>query len=74
MISQGLNSKLSNEAYELKKAHVKSYCDRSFNGSIESLKLLAAFSKHDIWNEQSIKEHQEEMYKILSDSYPQENV
>ncbi len=40
MISQGLNSALSNESYEVKTAHVQSFTNGSKTGSIESLKLL----------------------------------
>ena len=45
MISQGLNSSLQNESYEVKRAHVESYCSGSKTGSIESLKLLAIYCK-----------------------------
>lgn len=72
MISQGLNSALSNESYEVKKAHVQSYYNDSKSGSIESLKLLMIYKDHPYgWNKDAIKEHGEKMYKYLQDSYQQ---
>lgn len=70
MISQGLNSSLSNSAYEIKKAQVDAYCNQSKNGSIESLKLLVAFNDYpNEWSERSIKEHGEKMFQWLKDSF-----
>lgn len=69
MISQGLNSSLSNESFELKKAHVKSYMNGSKTGSIESLKLLVVHQDYLKWDKKSIKEHGAKMYKWLEDSY-----
>lgn len=65
MISQGLNSALSNSSYLEKKAHVESYFN-SVNGTIESLKLLMAYKDFkDDWNINAIETHGEEMYKLL---------
>ena len=69
MISQGLNSSLQNESYEVKRAHVEAYCSGSKTGSIESLKLLAVYSKYKEWNKDTIIKHNEEMYQWLIDSY-----
>ena len=70
MISQGLNSTLSNESYEVKTAHVRSYCNGSKSGSIESLKLLVVHKDHpNGWTKDSIKEHGEKMYKWLQESF-----
>lgn len=70
MISQGLNSTLSNESYEVKTAHVQSYYNGSKSGSIESLKLLIVHKDYpNGWTKQSIKEHGEKMYKYLQDSF-----
>lgn len=69
MISQGLNSSLSNESYEVKTAHVQSFCNGSKSGSIESLKLLVVHKYYPKgWNKESIKEHGETMYEWLEKS------
>lgn len=65
MISQGLNSALSNSSYEVKKAHVESYF-KSINGTIESLKLLMVYKACKIgWNKDMIPQHGDKMYEIL---------
>ena len=70
MISQGLNSTLSNESYEVKTAHVRSYCNGSKSGSIESLKLLVVHKDHpNGWTKDSIKEHGKKMYRWLQESF-----
>ena len=70
MISQGLNSTLSNESYEVKTAHVQSYCNGAKSGSIESLKLLIVHKDYpNGWTKESIREHGEKMYKYLQDSF-----
>lgn len=68
MISSGQNSSLKNEAYEVKKAHVQSFVNRSVGGSIESLKLLKVH-EFDTWNEGTIKKHHNEMVDILISSF-----
>lgn len=69
MISQGLNSALSNESYEIKTAHVKSYCAGSKSGSIESLKLLVVHKDYkEGWNKDTIREHGKKMYEWLQQS------
>ena len=65
MISQGLNSALSNESYEVKTAHVQSYISGSKSGTIESLKLLLVHQDYKTWDKNSIKEHGEKMYECL---------
>lgn len=70
MISQGLNSALSNSSYEVKKAHVESYF-KSVNGTIESLKLLMAYKDCRIgWNRDIIEKHGYEMYEFLKKEIP----
>ena len=70
MISQGLNSTLSNESYEVKTAHVQSYCNGAKSGSIESLKLLIVHKDYpNGWTKESIREHGEKMYKLLEESF-----
>ena len=70
MISQGLNSTLSNESYEVKTAHVQSYCNGSRSGSIESLKLLFVHKDYpDGWTKESIDEHGRKMYQYLQESF-----
>jgi len=70
MISQGLNSTLCNESYEVKTAHVQSYCNGAKSGSIESLKLLIVHKDYpNGWTKESIREHGEKMYKYLQDSF-----
>lgn len=69
MISQGLNSALSNESFEIKKAHVDSYCQGSKSGSIESLKLLIVYKDYEKWSKENIKKHGELMYEWLKKSF-----
>ena len=70
MISQGLNSALSNESYEDKTAHVQYYCNGAKSGSIESLKLLMVHKEYSKgWNKDAIKEHGEKMYDWLKASF-----
>lgn len=69
MISQGLNSALSNESFEIKKAHVDSYCQGSKSGSIESLKLLIVHKDYEKWSKENIKKHGELMYEWLKKSF-----
>lgn len=69
MISQGLNSTLRNESYEVKTAHVQAYCNGSKAGSIESLKLLVVHKDYTKWDRDAIREHGEQMYKWLEESF-----
>lgn len=69
MISQGLNSALSNESYEVKTAHVQSYYNGAKSGSIESLKLLLVHQNYSKWDRDAIKEHGENMYELLVKSF-----
>ena len=69
MISQGLNSCLKNESYEVKKAHVQAYCNSSKTGSIESLKLLMLHLDYpNTWTRKSIEEHGHKMYELLKEA------
>lgn len=69
MISQGLNSALSNESYEVKTAHVQSFCNGSKSGTIESLKLLIVHKNYpNGWNRKAIEEHGMAMYELLKKS------
>ena len=69
MISQGLNSSLWNESYEVKKAHVQAYCNSSKTGSIESLKLLMLHLDYpNAWTRKSIEKHGHKMYELLKEA------
>lgn len=69
MISQSLNSSLKNESYEVKTAHVKSYCNGSKSGSIENLKLLIVYQCYpDRWDREAITSHGKLMYDWLRKS------
>lgn len=69
MISQGLNSSLRNESYEVKKAHVQAYCNSSKTGSIESLKLLMLHLDYpDTWTREHIEKHGHKMYELLKEA------
>ena len=69
MISQSLNSSLKNEFYEVKTEHVKSYCNGSKSGSIESLKLLIVHQCYpDRWDREAITSHGKLMYDWLRKS------
>ncbi len=63
MISQSLNSELLNSSYDVKRAHVHSFLG-GVNSTIESLKLLCAYTKGD-WNREIIKDHGKEMFEML---------
>lgn len=67
MISQSLNSALSNSSYQEKRAHVESYFS-SVTGTIESLKLLMVYRDYNDWNKQYIYEHGEKMYRLLKEN------
>ncbi len=67
MISQGLNSSLRNESYEIKREHVRAYINGSKTGSIESLKLLMIYKGYEKWNKENIREHGKKMYALLAD-------
>lgn len=69
MISSQQNSSLSNSVYLEKKARVDAHLQGSRSGSIESLKMLLAFTFYDEWNEKAISEHGEQAYEILQNSY-----
>lgn len=66
MISQGLNSSLKNESYEIKREHVRSYINGSKSGTIESLKLLMIYKNCDKWDKESIIAHGHAMYSLLA--------
>ncbi len=69
MISSEQNSALSNSIYQEKRARVESFLDSSRSGSVESLKMLHAFTFNKIWNLDTIKEHGKIMYNLLRSSY-----
>jgi hypothetical protein len=69
MISQSLNSALSNESYEVKTAHVQSYCNGSKSGSIESLNLLIVHQEYKKWDRETIADHGQKMYELLKKSF-----
>mgnify|MGYP002626239630 CR=1 FL=1 len=69
MISSEQNSALSNSIYQEKKARVESFLEGSRSGSIESLKMLHAFTFNTAWSLEAIKEHGETMFDLLLNSY-----
>lgn len=69
MISNGLNSALKNQSYEIKRAHVESYVQSSLLGTIESLSLLLLNSMYDRWDKEKIKEYGKLTYGYLEKSY-----
>ena len=69
MISSEQNSALSNSIYQEKKARVESFLDSSRSGSIESLKMLHAFTYNKVWNQETIHEHGRAMFNLLLNSY-----
>lgn len=66
MISQGLNSALKNQSYEIKREHVKSYINGSKTGTIESLKLLMIYKDYEKWDKITIEKHGQAMYSLLA--------
>ena len=67
MISSQQNSSLSNSIYQEKRARVEAHLEGSRGGSIESLKMLHAFTFNENWDEKAIKDHGELMLKYLQD-------
>ena len=66
MISSGLNSKLSNSTYRVKKAHVEDCLSKK---SIESLSMILLYSDKDEWTDSDIEQREEQMLKILKESF-----
>lgn len=73
LISSSLNSKLSNESYQIKQAYVKSFQTRSLGGAIESLSLLLFHTRYPDLDKDNmrecIKEYEEVAYNILKTSF-----
>lgn len=69
MISSEQNSALSNSIYQEKRARVESFLDSSRSGSIESLKMLHAFTFYNVWSSEAIHEHGKVMFDLLLRSY-----
>ena len=69
MISSEQNSALSNSVYQEKKARVESFLEGSRSGSIESLKMLHAFTFNTVWSLEAIREHGKAMFDLLLKSY-----
>ena len=69
MISSEQNSTLSNSIYQEKKARIESFLDGSRSGSLESLKMLHAFTFNKSWSLDAIEKHGETMFNILLNSY-----
>lgn len=68
MISSGQNSSLQNESYEVKRAYVYSFINKSVGGSIQSLKMLDIY-QYNTWDETNIKVHHNKMLDVLIDSF-----
>ena len=69
MISSEQNSSLSNSQYLEKQARVKEHLNQSRSGSIESLKMLHAFTFNDTWNKELAEKHGKLMIELLKSSY-----
>ena len=52
-------------------ARVKAFLKNERTGTIESLKLLHAFTFNTTWSAKTIDAHGTRMLQLLSDSYPQ---
>jgi len=63
LISNHMNSSLSDKV-DSKRGLIQIQLD---NGTIESLKMILAYSKYTEWNKDNCQKHQEEMIKILQD-------
>ncbi|RLD62778.1 MAG: DUF262 domain-containing protein [Bacteroidetes bacterium] len=72
MISSGQNSSLQNESFEVKRAHVEAFINRSKYGSIESLKMLKVYEFNE-WTIKNLENHQNEMIEVLKKSYLETN-
>lgn len=68
MISSGQNSLLLNKPYEEKQGHVRAFVNGSTSGTVESLKMLKIYQVK-IWNEQEIETHENDMMRVLKNSY-----
>ncbi len=62
LISNHMNSTLNAQVDYNKKLDIQKQLD---NGTIESLKMILAYSKYKEWTSENCKEHQEEMINIL---------
>ena len=62
LISNHMNSALIDKDNENKKLKIQEQLN---NGTIESLKMVLAYSKYKEWTSENCKEHQEEMINIL---------
>jgi len=65
LISNHMNSKLSNQCFMNKKSDIEKQIN---NKTVESLKMLLLYSKYENWNVENCKTHHEEMVKLLEDS------
>jgi len=74
MISSDQNSSLRNAVYQEKRGRVESFIAESRTGTIESLKLLLAFSTNDVWDLKRIENHGLITYKMLLDSFNELNM
>lgn len=72
MISSDQNSSLKNSVYQEKKGRVESHIEESRTGTIESLKLLLAFTMNKTWNLETIAQHGDRSHKLLLESYSPE--
>ena len=74
MISNSQNSKLQNESFEVKRAHVEAFINSSTSGSVESLKMLKVYVDYKAgWNDDMIRFHGDAMIRVLIDSFPKDD-
>ncbi|RLA83813.1 MAG: hypothetical protein DRG78_03265 [Epsilonproteobacteria bacterium] len=65
LISNHMNSKLSNQCFKSKKKDIEKQIS---NNTVESLKMLLVYSKYNQWNAKNCETHQFEMIEILNKS------
>ena len=65
LISNHMNSKLSNQCFKEKGADIKNQLEK---GTIESLKMLLIYAKYNEWTIVIAKEHSKKMVELLQDS------
>ena len=68
MISSGLNTTLSNSSYYVKRGHIDDCL--SNKNAIESLSMILLYSSNETWGDDEIMERQEQMLKLLKNSFP----
>lgn len=69
MISSGQNSTLTNETFEMKRAHISAYLKGQLNGHVESLKMLYVYQNSDNWSREKIQHYTDFFVQFLKQTY-----